>query len=193
MNLGQRLGHTSRHVVVPWQDSLHPALVCIEWVATSNARRKLVWLACWQVPSELLDIASRPGRLIKGKDSIWRPPSQHPTGGRVTTVTRLGCLGAGHLIDNPFGDHRRPLQFDLSVCGNLKTSWGPFWKQLWSYLEGFGNQFWGVGGHLGHLQGCLQASQSTFQGMLSIKLALGSHIGHLGCHLRTKMLFGCHL
>ena len=49
MTLGQRPGHASRHVVVPWQESLHPALVCIEWVATSNAKRKLVWIACKQV------------------------------------------------------------------------------------------------------------------------------------------------
>ena len=36
-----------------------------------------------QVPEELMEIASKPGRLIKGADNIWRPPSQFPNGGRV--------------------------------------------------------------------------------------------------------------
>jgi hypothetical protein len=49
MTLGQRLGDASRHVMVPWQECLSPALVCMEWVATTNAKRKLVWVACKQV------------------------------------------------------------------------------------------------------------------------------------------------
>jgi hypothetical protein len=47
-----------------------------------------------KVPDELLEIASRPSRLIKGKDGIWRSPSHHPTGGRVMMITRVDILDA---------------------------------------------------------------------------------------------------
>ena len=49
MTFGQRCGHASQHVAVPWQDSLLFAPVAIEWIAASNPKRKLSWLVCRQV------------------------------------------------------------------------------------------------------------------------------------------------
>ena len=95
MTFGRRHGHASRHVTVPWQDSLLMAPICIEWVATSNSKRKLVWVACKQVPEPILEVASKPGRLIKGQDGVWRLPADWGnTGGRVTTVRMIVVLGA---------------------------------------------------------------------------------------------------
>ena len=156
MTLGERHGHASQHVMVPWQESLFLAPVCIEWSATSNAKRKLVWLACKQVgwgreqqlvnmdimdidlstqtatcehghqpinmdimdtntnlstwtyghqpinmdtnlgtckaPDKILEIACRPGRLVKDTDNVWRAPSHHPTGGRVIMLVTMGSV-----------------------------------------------------------------------------------------------------
>ena len=105
------------------------------------------------------------------------------------------------VIDNPFGDHRRPLQFGLSVCD--KTIMGIGWAIERHLGDHFGNHFGAIlkvsavnsvefGGHLGHLQGCLQALQSTlWRATLGSPCghfgALGSHLGHLGCHLRIIM------
>ena len=48
-----------------------------------------------KVPEAILDIAFRPGRLIKGKDNVWRLPSGWGnTGGRVTTVSMVAWGGA---------------------------------------------------------------------------------------------------
>ena len=50
-----------------------------------------------EVPDKLMEIASKPGRLIKGNNDIWRPPSRHPTGGRVMMESNqwAGHPGAG--------------------------------------------------------------------------------------------------
>ena len=36
-----------------------------------------------QVPEAILEIASKPGRLIKNKDGVWCAPSNWTTGGRL--------------------------------------------------------------------------------------------------------------
>ena len=45
------------------------------------------------MPEGLLEIASRPGRLIKSRDGVWRPPSGWGDGGRVTTIRMVAVLG----------------------------------------------------------------------------------------------------
>ena len=77
------------------------------------------------------------------------------------------------MIDNPFGDHRRPLQFGWSVCGKAILGTGlAMSRHLGDHL---GNYFGAIlkvwtansgelRGHLGHLEGCLKALQITFKG-----------------------------
>ena len=49
-----------------------------------------------KVPDAILDVASRPGRLIKDKDGVWKLPSNWTAGGKVTTARMMPWgLGVG--------------------------------------------------------------------------------------------------
>ena len=49
-----------------------------------------------KVPEDILYVASKPGRLIKDKDGVWRLPPSWTAGGKVTTVRMMPWgLGVG--------------------------------------------------------------------------------------------------
>ncbi len=63
-----------------------PRVMWIEFVASSDERRKLHFVALTEVPAVVRDVSSMMGRVTKGTDGVWRPSTGNG-GGRTRVPT----------------------------------------------------------------------------------------------------------
>ena len=66
-----------RGIAIPRATSDCPHIVMIEWLASSDPKRRMHWVRCSEVPEKVREVGAMTGRLTK-VNGMWAPATQRP-------------------------------------------------------------------------------------------------------------------